>query len=120
MFRVLITGSRDWGDALRICGVLSDVWNEHPGATLVSGACPKGADHIAEYYCTRWGVKIERHPADWKTYGKSAGFRRNEDMVALGADLCLAFIKNNSRGATHCANCAEAAGIPTRRYPSDD
>jgi hypothetical protein len=37
-------------------------------------------------------------------------------MVSARADLCLAFIRDSSPGASHTAAQAEAAGIPTRRY----
>ena len=48
--------------------------------------------------------------------GRAAGFQHNAAMVAAGATVCLAFIRNGSRGASHTTALAEAAGIPTRRY----
>ncbi|MGH3922652.1 MAG: hypothetical protein ACRDTT_07275, partial [Pseudonocardiaceae bacterium] len=53
-------------------------------------------------------------------YGRSAGFRRNPAIVALGADVCMALILDGSRGAGHTAGPAEAAGIPTIRYEQRD
>lgn len=113
--RVLVTGSRDWTNATTIRDALAAQWGDGT-AVLVSGACPAGADRIAEMFWTRWGGRVERHRADWHQHGRSAGFWRNAAMVELGADVCLAFIRNNSRGASHTAALAETAAIPTHRH----
>jgi len=113
-YRVLVTGSRAWDDMGVIAGVLAGHYRE--GAILVSGACPHGADALAEEYWELLGGKVERYPADWDRYGKRAGFRRNAEMVNAGADVAVAFIRDESRGASHCAGLARAAGIPTEVY----
>lgn len=115
--RILITGSRTWIDEVTINLALMDAHAEYPGATMVSGGCPSGADGICELVWRMcWGLPVELHEADWQEHGKRAGFIRNAEMVNLGADLCLAFIKGGSRWATHTADLAEKAGIPTRRF----
>lgn len=125
--RVLVTGSRSWDDPNRIRAALVVAWSQDedwsqddlapsPRPTLVSGACPIGADAIAEDFARICHWPIERHPAEWDKHGKRAGFVRNAEMVALGADVCLAFIKDGSKGATMTADLAEKAGIRTRRF----
>jgi hypothetical protein len=111
--RVLVIGSRTWTDEAVIAAALS----EHcpPGTVLVTGACPRGADAIAERLWQARGGQAERHPADWSA-GRGAGFARNAAMVALGADACLAFIRDNSPGASHAARLADLAGISVHRY----
>lgn len=117
MSRILVTGSRDWDDHVTIRDALDD--NYIPGATLVSGACIEGADRIAEQHAEKSGWNIERHPADWGKNGKKAGFVRSAEMVDAGAEVCLAFIKDGSPGATMTKNLAKKSGIPTRVFRVD-
>jgi hypothetical protein len=120
-FRVLITGSRTWNRPQVIAAALAELHGEHGDRlTVVHGACPRGADAIADAWCNRHRVPAERHPADWALDGKTAGRRRNAVMVSAGADLCLAFIRNASPGASHCAELAERAGIRTDRHEHHD
>ncbi|MFE6127502.1 SLOG family protein [Streptomyces sp. NPDC056437] len=122
-YRVLVTGSRDWDDIDTIAAAIEQTLIDSGGrpVLVVHGACPSGADWHADHYA-RWlrgrgcSVDVEPHPANWSLNGKAAGFIRNQLMVNLGADICLAFIKNGSRGASHTARLAEEAGIKTRRW----
>jgi hypothetical protein len=122
--RILITGSRQWTDVPRLRGILIQemakaIQTDDPWITFVHGACPSGADRIASGFINRINMNgrsyplEERHPADWDRYGKAAGFRRNAEMVSLGADLCIAFIvPGKSRGTENTVKLARAAGIP--------
>ncbi|WP_433520111.1 DUF2493 domain-containing protein (plasmid) [Nonomuraea sp. CA-143628] len=122
-FRVLVTGSRRWDDEGVIHLALSELLFQHKTIVLVHGDCSRGADRIADQWAAfrnagEWTpVLVERHPADWNgPAGRGAGYARNAEMIALGADLVLAFIVDASRGASHAADLAEKAGIPVRRY----
>lgn len=115
-----MTGSRDWPSRGFVYLELAKAATE-VGVVVVHGDCPTGADRFADEWA-EWqaDVTVERHPAEWDKYGKSAGFRRNAEMVNLGADVCLAFIKNGSKGASMTADLAEQAGIPTIRFEVND
>lgn len=138
---VLVTGSRTWDDQQAIADALLDVWHdatqlvsEQVQFTVVHGDCPTGADAMAKQWAIDNGVFHIAVPADWaapcteqcpptlhrKTSSKHgeycplAGHHRNQRMVDMGADLVLAFRRNNSRGTTDCIRRAERAGIPVR------
>jgi hypothetical protein len=128
-YRILITGSRNWqtiGVVRRALDEVLAVLPHDQPLVVVHGDCPTGADIMAKAWalttftpaCTDDFERIteESHPAAWHVHGNRAGPIRNQNMVNKGADVCLAFIRNGSRGASHTAGLAEAAGIPTRRW----
>ena len=118
--RLLITGSRFWTDWSIPHYALAAEWYTHgPTTILVSGNCPPrpngvpGADRICEVIWESWGGPVERHPANWKQYGKPAGYIRNAEMAALpGVYKCLAFSLNASGGTANCMEEARKRNIP--------
>ena len=108
--RILVTGSRDWKDRQTIYKVL-DRHSRGGRVTIVHGDCPTGADRMAQDWADMMSQESEKHPADWKKYGRAAGPKRNQAMVDLGADICLAFVIPGSRGTIDCMKRAQKAGI---------
>lgn len=118
--RILITGSRDWTDRNTIFNAILDLREDFPfyweDVVIVHGDCPTGADFLAQSIAEQCDLVTERHPADWQAFGKFAGPKRNQEMVDLGADVCLAFPLYPSKGTRHCMGAAEKAGIPVRVF----
>lgn len=122
-YRILVTGSRDWTNDEMVYAALSAerslAASQGREVVVVHGHARKGADAFADIWGRVRGLVVERYPAQWRPngiYNPQAGLARNRKMVTLGADVCLAFIREGSRGASHCARLAEEAGIPTNRY----
>ena len=98
---------------------LRDAWYAlDKDCVLVHGAA-RGADKTAAKIWTSRGLVDEPHPANWKQFGRAAGHIRNEEMVALGADLMLAFLVADAApgepprnvGTRNCIKQARDAGI---------
>lgn len=129
--RIMITGSRDWGylrDGARLIALPeSDEWKmiahaldalkaENQDVRIVHGECPTGADAIADMWAQHNVLFIERFPADWGRYGRSAGPRRNKAMVETDPDLVLAFCKNGSAGTNGTVRMAAEHGLPVVKW----
>lgn len=124
--RVIVCGSRSWtgiGAETRINDILNRVQHlcEALGEelTIVHGACPNGADAIADRWALRreGAVRLHTYPANWARYPRSAGVLRNQDMALGGADMCLAFLRDNSRGTLNMIDTARGHKIPTYIIP---
>lgn len=118
--RLLITGSRNFGDQGSfdielMRAALKDARRKLHDAgfdriVLVHGAA-RGADQLAAAVGKSMGFVLEAHPAEWNAHGKAAAPIRNKEMVDLGADLMLAFPRGTSRRTRGCMQLAAEAGI---------
>lgn len=139
--RVLMTGSRGLpASAMSLVrDALIEVTAGHQGPHILVHGGARGADQMAAIAAQSLGWSIEEHPADWsapcrdtcrhngrqvnrsgREYCPSAGARRNQKMVDLGADVCVAFYARNelTRGTSDAIRRAGKAQIPVRRYAS--
>lgn len=133
MTRILVTGSRDWADSWALHTTLRDYlvglaqWDceyDMPKwpLTIIHGDCKTGLDFIASEWCINSLVRYEPHPvtrADWDAWGGAAGPMRNQRMVGLGADVCLAFPLGKSNGTRGTMRMASKAGIPVVEYAGE-
>ena len=97
--KIIVAGSRSFEDYKFLEHQLDKILKDIPDVTIISGHA-RGADRLAEKYARSRGFKLEIYPADWKRYGKAAGYRRNEKM-AMVADMLIAFWDGVSKGTKH-------------------
>ena len=101
-----------------------------PGLVIVHGGAT-GINRSFAKACGELGVEQEAHPARWeeldvegavirydkwnRPHAAKAGPIRNAEMVAAGAEICLAFHRaiSASKGTKDCARRAIEMGIPT-------
>lgn len=80
---VLITGGRDFSDAIAVGDALARLVFKHgDDLRVIHGAAP-GVDTLAGGLCRTMGVSCREYPADWGKYGKGAGPVRNRRMARL-------------------------------------
>jgi hypothetical protein len=113
--RVLVTGSRDFKDQEAVRQDLARVLTKfgcRPDQVVVVNGMARGLDTVARSAAIELGMRVEDHPAHWDRHGKSAGHKRNAEMVAAGARGAIAYPLGESRGTRGAIKLAEAAGIP--------
>lgn len=102
MRTVIVTGSRVWFDKKQLCQVLDAAHLDNPITLIVQGGA-KGADEIAEGWAAFNDIPNHTFAADWQKFGKSAGMRRNVEMLKAYPDAdVFAFPLWESRGTRGC------------------
>jgi hypothetical protein len=110
--KVLVCGTRSITDEMFIYEILND--NVDKISELIVGGAI-GVDSIAETWGLRRGIKVSVYKPDWKSYGKSAGMRRNIKMLEV-AEYVIAIWNGKSRGTKHTIDNARNMNIPYQVY----
>lgn len=105
--KLIIAGGREFDNFELLCSVMSKV--KTPVEEVVCGGA-RGADELGQLWALERSIAVKYFPADWDRYGKSAGYRRNEQMADY-ADALLAFWDGESRGTKHMIDIATKAEL---------
>lgn len=103
--KLAIVGSRTFNNYQTFIEILNIIKTKYKINTIISGGA-RGADSFAEAYADRYKINKLIFPADWKKYGKKAGFLRNVDIIK-NCDVCLAFWDGESHGTKHDIDLCE-------------
>jgi hypothetical protein len=109
MKRILVCGGRKYSNVTRVYEVLDKLQDKH-GNLIVGHGWATGADTLA----MEWAKSREQicfcFPAQWKTFKRSAGFKRNAEMLKLfEPNVVVAFPGGN--GTANMVQIAEKANV---------
>lgn len=113
--KVLVCGGRNYTNREHLNQRLNDfeAWLYTQDAnlvTLIHGGA-RGADLLSGEWAKSKSIDVQVFPAEWDKYGRSAGFKRNTQMLAEDPDYVLAF--EGGRGTQMMCKIARDKGTPT-------
>ena len=122
-FKVIIAGSRGFSNYKLLkekCNEYLREKRKEYNIIIISGGA-RGADTLGEKYAQDEGFSLEVFPANWNKFGKSAGFKRNEQMAEF-ADALIAFWDGKSHGTKHMIEIMENKKLLVRvvNYETSD
>lgn len=108
--KTIISGSRDFSDYALLQRVLERVELGAKRIDTVLSGTARGADQLGELWA-KLNCRITlRFPAQWDSYGRSAGILRNREM-AKHAEQLVAFWDGQSHGTAHMIEHARKRGL---------
>ena len=76
-----------------------------PELTCIISGGARGVDRLGQRFAKENDIHLEIYRADWDSYGKAAGYRRNVQMAEV-ADALAAFWDGESKGTGHMIDIA--------------
>lgn len=109
--KIIISGDRHWDDVSLVARVILLL---DPSKDVVIEGEADGVDKIARREAEKRGIKVDPTPANWKKYGKAAGYIRNREMLDKGGEflICIHDDIKNSKGTRNMENQARSHGVP--------
>lgn len=111
--KLIVAGGRNFVNTQVMITVLMDLVEKgkiDPNPELVCGMA-RGADMLAYSLWANNKMPIHNFPANWDKHGKSAGYRRNQEMGEF-ADAAVCFWDGNSKGTKHMIDIMNKLGKP--------
>lgn len=116
---VIIAGSRTIIDYKIVCRAVSQAlwkWGKaYTDITEIFSGCAKGVDRLGEQWAVENSKRLLLYPAEWKNYGKKAGYLRNIRMAKY-ADALIAVWDGKSKGTKHMIDIANKKGLKVFVY----
>ena len=106
--KVLVTGGRDYHDVDKVWTTL-DEFHENREITLLIQGGASGADIYAQVWAHKNDIPYLTIPAQWEKHGRSAGPRRNTQMLNFNPDYVIAFPGGN--GTADMVRQSKKAGL---------
>ena len=126
--RMIVAGSRNFYDYKLLEKTLIELINnfaydgkisDYMGILtleIVSGNA-RGADSLGERFSDKHGIDLKLFKADWDKYGKSAGYKRNEEMANYAKNddgALVAFWDGQSKGTKHMIDIGKKCELDVR------
>lgn len=121
--KLLVCGGRDYRDRDLVWMTLSAAVHYADLSEIICGYDPEssryqGADQLAYEWAVEHEFPCRTFPADWDTWGRAAGPRRNTQMADDKPDECVAFPRANGEwgaGTLDMIGKAARAGAQVHR-----
>lgn len=103
MIRCIIAGSRTITNYNLVCNAIQE--SKFNVDEIICGMA-NGVDFLGRRYGIESRISVVEMPANWDKFGKSAGYRRNEDMAKIATHLILVW-DGKSKGSGHMLDLAK-------------
>ena len=120
--KVLVCGGRSYNNKDRVNFILDTFKALYPGNLQIIQGGAKGADKLAFFWARENNIPTITFRADWKTYGKSAGFIRNREMLDYLKNYkdTMVVVFPGGNGTAHMKEISEKAGIKVLEVDNEE